>query len=206
MQLSNELLDKYYSCLRSSVEFNNHAPMQRFKEEHKQEFLYINNCYAKRVKIAKCCEALKHYKQDIFFGALTFDEKHDKSTIRNKRVQAQKHLNNCFACWVMVEEYGEENGRYHIHFFGVYKRGKTHNDFHSGWHSIANIKPLKHKDIRYVTDYTSKQCPRVRQSKSMLELVRNYKKARSFDFYEFDSIAVNYDFEALIGLTTALNG
>ena len=79
--------------------------------------------------------------------------------------------------YVMVEEYGEDNGRYHIHGFLCFKYGFGFADFVQ-WHSRQKIIELDNgnKRIKYLTDYSSKQAPRIRRSRSLSALYTYFKK------------------------------
>ena len=103
-----------------------------FKELHPLEYSSITKCWRKRAILYDCFKTLEATQHDVYWGALTFDNEHDKTSIENKRKQAIRHLNKCFVAWVMVEEFGEDNGRYHIHFIAIFKRTAELRSQYSG--------------------------------------------------------------------------
>lgn len=200
--VSDEVFRIYRNALFNAQD-GNPQPLKDFKLFYPIEYSLITRSYAKRVKLKECVNALTDIGEKVYFGTLTFDDKH-YTDVSNMRKQALRHLNTCFSAFVFVEEYGSENGRYHIHFIGALKRTKTFNDF-KHWHSRNNLKELKDigKAIHYLTDYTTKQAPRIRKSKNMLKLTELNRKARKWSNYGFDNFTDSIHGEMKIQIESA---
>lgn len=181
MEISKEIIDRFYNCLWSS---ERQKALNCFKIEHPREFSIIFGQYSKRCKLNKNVDALFKLSPDVYWFTLTFNENKDSNNETTKRKEAFNHLNNCFIAFVAVEEYGEDNERYHLHGFGVFRRNKDFKNFTS-WHSRQNIKKLcienekaVKKKIKYLTNYACKCVPRIRRNKKMVELERGITKAK----------------------------
>ena len=183
-----ELIKKeYFNALYNQQNGSNQS-MVAFRLEHPKEYAVINAMYHKRVKVKQDIEVMTEMSLNkVYFGALTFDNEQDSKSESTKRKQGWRHLNNVFSMVLMIEEHGEENGRYHIHFVGVFKDGKTMEDFHnwnSGFSFIEKIISKK-KVARYLCNYVVKQVPRLRRNKCLLECSKQWKKAQSLRNYGF---------------------
>lgn len=179
--LINEAIKKeWYDALSKDSLFLSNQYVREFKEKHKDVYCFLHSFYRLRVELRKDIEAMS-FVGAIQWFTLTFDNKHDKSLIASKRKNATRFLNDLFLCYTIVEEYGEDNNRYHIHGFGVYRDNKSFNDFRS-WHSRQKVETIDnrkaHKKIKYLTDYMVKDIPRVRRSKNMVFLRNRYIKAK----------------------------
>lgn len=97
------------------------------------------------------------------WGTLTFDNDHIEQDANTKRKQVLRQLNNYLLAFVYVEEYGEENGRYHVHFIGLMRDKYTYNDFIASWHSRCEIKKVssQRQAIDYLCDYLKKSCSKL---------------------------------------------
>ena len=187
MDEENELLKEYFNALYN-LQNGNNLSMGVFKIAHPKEYALINAMYHKRVKVKHDIETmLELSKNKVYFGTLTFDDVQDKKSERTKRRQAWRHLNQCFSMVLVVEENGNENGRYHIHFCGAFRDGKRFEDFF-GWsggrEQIERVRS-KGKVARYLCDYVVKSVPRLRRNKCLIECSKKCAKARSFDNYGF---------------------
>lgn len=195
-QLVSEDIFKQFRNANYNLQFNGcKTAMERFKKEYPNEYTLITTQWRKRVVLNECIGALFASGQDVYWGSLTFDDEHDKSTIKNKRQQAIRHLNKCFSAWVLVEEYGTDNGRYHIHFIAIFKYDKTIvNDF-SQWHSREDIERVFKKNkknvTQYLTNYFEKQAPRIRKSENMLAMLKKYKQAKRWSKLDFNTLEKN---------------
>ena len=193
LQIVSDTVFKEFTNANYNLQSGYSKPMQAFKEAHPLEYSNIMRCWRKRAILYDCFKALESTKQDVYWGALTFDNEHDKTSIENKRKQAIRHLNKCFVAWVMVEEFGDNNGRYHIHFISVFRYDKTIVSDFATWHSRQEIeKVLKYKSrkvVRYLTNYLEKQAPRLRKSKTMIEMLKKYKKARKLSNLAFYGVS-----------------
>lgn len=185
---NNDVLNEYFSCLYN-LQNNNGEPMKRFRLEHPKEYDVINGAYHKRVKLMKIIDFMKTVGA-VYFGSLTFNDKEDAKSIPTKRKQAWRHLNAIFSVVAMVEELGFENGRYHIHFVGVFRDGKTFDDFFK-WHSREDIQKVvsKQKTCRYLCDYISKEVPRIRQNGALIAGMKHYNKGKGWKENGFSSFA-----------------
>jgi hypothetical protein len=128
----------------------------------------------------------------VYFGALTFNNELDVKSEKNKRKMAQRYLDKFMPVYEIIEEYGEEKGRYHVHFLGVMKEDKTYLEFHSGWNSYSYIEGLRSvkKASKYLCDYVVKQVPRIRRNKRLIDLMKSDKKE-----LEFAKILIDCDSE-----------
>lgn len=177
--LDKAIIKEYTTALYNSQGGHNEL-MQRFKINHLKEYKVISAMYRKRVAIKECLQIIEDMEEPIFWFTLTFNSDKDANTVETKRKTAQRFLNELSICYLMVEEYGEDKGRYHIHGFLCFKYGRGFLDFKEGWHSRQKLEliegaKLKRK-TRYLTKYASKQVPRLRRSKTMSKLC-NYRKA-----------------------------
>lgn len=102
---------------------------------------------------------------------------------------------------------GTEKERYHIHGFLVFKLGKGFEDFRE-WHSrqrlsLLDSKAKVSKRVYYVTNYMTKDVPRIRRSKTMVKLCDCYTKNKGLIRNGFlstakssmiDCVAKNFNF------------
>lgn len=152
-----------------------------FRVNHPNEYKLFTSMYRKRTELQKDLNIFLDLNLPVYWITLTFNETKDKNKIESKRKEAERKLSDMCLFYVIVEEHGEENGRYHIHGFITFKLGFGFQDFIE-WHSrqkIELLEPYKVKSkIRYLTNYMSKQVPRLRRSK-MLCKIRNQIKSKS---------------------------
>lgn len=192
---------EYLKCLYT-YESGNKEPLDTFRKEHPIEYPLINGMYHKRQIVRRNIQCMVDTsKKDVYFGALTFDNEHDKSEIVNKRKQAIRFLNEMFSLWMCVEEYGEKHGRYHVHYIGVFRFDKGFEDFIHGWHSRQDIqrigydKPLNEisKDVkkvaRYLCNYVVKEVPRLRRNKTLVKVFKTWQKSCKWRDYGFKCFA-----------------
>ena len=166
------------ACFNSASGYN--APTQRFKEQHPEEYKLFTAMYRKRTDIKSTIETMEDLGVPIYWFTLTFNEEKDKNENEETKLKrAQQFLYEIAPINLMVEEYGSEKERYHIHGFLVFKPGCGFEDFRK-WHSRQQLIELKKKNIkariRYLTNYSVKQVPRLRRSKMLCKLW-NYKKS-----------------------------
>lgn len=168
---------KEYINALYNLQFGNKEPMTRFISKYPSEYKLITTMYRRRTDLTDTLETMKMLNDPIYWFTLTFNNDKDSNSIETKRKEAQKFLNRMCSVYVMVEEFGEDNGRYHIHGFLCFKFGFGFVDFIQ-WHSRQKLIELDsgNKRIKYLTDYTSKQAPRIRRSKSLSALYNYYKK------------------------------
>lgn len=191
----------YLNALYNNINGNS-EPMKRFRMLHPEYYDKVNKSYHKRSIIKENIKAMKMISKDIVWGALTFDEEHDKASIPTKRKQVLRQLNKYFVVYLFVEEFGELNGRYHVHYIGVLKNNVLYLDFISNWHSRCDIqKVLSMRRIAdYLTDYMTKQAPRIRRSKDLVRLYEKYKKSNMWRDYGFKDLASEEVKNAVINL------
>ena len=177
VDISKDIVKEYYEAMRYANEYFD-DPMKEFIKKYPLEFRRLNAVHHKRVLINSNVEAMKTLKSVLYFGCLTYDNKKDRNKIECKRKEAFAYLNSLFEFVLLVEEYGEENGRYHVHFVGNFKENKTFNDFVNGWHSRQNLRVLRENEkiSQYLCKYLSKQLPRIRRNKKLIQLERAYHK------------------------------
>ena len=170
--------DFYFYCL-SERKRGNYYALDCFKKWFQSSFVKMQSILNKRTLIKRDIEFMTQVsKKRVVFGALTFDNELDVKTEANKRKMAQRYLSKFMPMYEIIEEYGEEKGRYHIHFLGVMEDGKTFIEFHNGWSSYSYISPVRSlkKASKYLCDYVVKQVPRIRRNKLLCECLKHYKK------------------------------
>lgn len=153
--------------------------VKAFKCSHPEEYNLFHSFYRLRHDLNADIELMTAVGSCHWF-TLTFDNKRDKSLVSSKRKAATRFLNDIFLLYEMVEEYGEDKGRYHIHGFGVFNEGKGFKDFIK-WPSRTKIQDLNKtnlkKKVAYLTKYAVKSLPRRRRSKRLVAL---YNKEKEF--------------------------
>lgn len=179
--ITKELLEEYYNALWSDTFNKTHWCVQGYKERHPEEYSLLCAFHRKRTELKKDVRIMQEYCSTLFFFTLTFDETKDKNLISSKRKEAFNFCNSLFALFVLVEEEGELNGRYHIHGIGALREDKTMTDFYN-WHSREDIKLLDgdckiSASVRYLTNYLSKSVPRLRRNRRLSWLRRKTDKA-----------------------------
>jgi len=181
-EFSEELLREWRDAVYNSAN-GYHKQVEDFKQAHKEEYKIITSMYRKRVALRDCTDIMTALNEPIYWFTLTFNNDKDINKISTKRREAEMFLNKMSACYVLVEEFGEDNGRYHIHGFVVFKYGYGFLDFKE-WHSRQKLEEmngykLKTK-IKYLTKYAVKQVPRIRRSKTMSLLCKFYNTHKRF--------------------------
>lgn len=174
--IGKETKKEYLSALYN-LQFGSRALMADFIKNHPSEYKLITTMYRRRCDLTDTIETMKLLNEPIYWFTLTFNNEKDTNNIETKRKDAQRFLNKICSVYVMVEEFGEDNGRYHIHGFLCFKYGFGFVDFVQ-WHSRQKIIELDNanKRIKYLTDYSTKQAPRIRRSKSLSALYTYFKK------------------------------
>ena len=162
------------SCCLSNKHVN------KFKEKYPDYFRYFHSFYRLRHEINADLRLLSFLGYSIQWFTLTFDNKRDKALVSSKRKSATRFLNDIFLFYEMVEEYGEDKGRYHIHGFGVYRINRSFNDFIK-WPCRNKIECLTtdklKKKVKYLTKYAVKSLPRIRRSKNLCAIRKNNKNS-----------------------------
>ena len=157
-----------------------------FAHEHPSEYKLITAMYRKRVAMSDTLSAMGYLNEPMYWFTLTFNSVKDKCTIDSKRNSVQNFLSKIAPVYLMVEEYGEDNGRYHVHGFLIFRYGCGFNDFRL-WHSRQKLQELtdniKKKKIRYLTKYAVKSVPRLRRSKMCSILYNEYTKHKKLRYH-----------------------
>ena len=193
--ITKELLEEYYNALWDDTFNKTHWCIYSFKEKHPKEYSLLCAFHRKRTQLNKDVKIMLMYSPTIYFFTLTFKNEKDKNLITTKRKECFKFCNSIFALFVMVEEEGEENGRYHLHGLGVLRDGACMEDFYK-WHSREDIKRLDENKIsakvKYLTNYLSKSVPRIRRNKRLSWLRKRTDKFTDAEFMKtFPSVAIN---------------
>lgn len=179
VELTNELLREWSHALLSNSGGCNNLATERFKAQHGEVFRYLHSFYRLRCELNADLMLLSSLGFEIQWFTLTFDNKRDKSLVSSKRKSATRFLNSLFLCYLIVEEYGEDNQRYHIHGFGVYRDQKSFDDFRK-WPCRQKIETLPiaklRTKIKYLTKYAVKSLPRLRRSRGMSLLHKTHKR------------------------------
>lgn len=185
--ISKEVWEEWRSvCLSASV--CEYIQMSMFKREHPKEFAYITSMSRQRKSLELNLEVMKSIGS-IYWGTLTFNQEQDNKDIKTKRKQGQRYLDKYFSVWLMVEEYGTDNDRYHIHFFGILKDTSiTFRDMYLNWHSRVSIEHIASwkikRKIKYLTKYCAKDTPRIRRNKVLIDAVEPFRKHNDKKFYD----------------------
>lgn len=178
--LNAQVLKEWQQAVINS-QFGYHLAVEEFRKRHPQEYKVISAMYRKRVVLKDCLSVMQEMNEPVYWFTLTFNNDKDTNNITSKRKDAQRFLNRLCICYVMVEEFGEDNGRYHIHGFLCFKYGRGFVDFVE-WHSRQKIELMEDyklkKKVRYLTKYAVKQVPRIRKSKTLVQLVKFYHKEK----------------------------
>lgn len=168
--------DFYFYCLRERNTGNYYA-LDKFKEWFPSTFTRLQSTLNKRTIIKNDIKTLQSFKRGlVVFGALTFSDSNYKDNEKNMRIKAQRYLERYMPIYELIEEYGEDKGRYHIHFLGILKEGITYLEFHAGWEDYSYIERVKDhkKDLKkvskYLCDYIVKQVPRIRRNKRFIKV------------------------------------
>lgn len=174
----NKLILKEYDIAVFNQINGDKELMEDFKNKFPNEYKLISAMYRKRVAIKETLNAMQYLNEPIYWFTLTFNNNKDKNTVIWKRKEAQQFLNKIAPVYLMVEEYGEDNGRYHIHGFLCFRYGYGFKDF-TKWHSRQKLEELREdkfkKKTRYLTKYATKQVPQLRRSKQCSILYNEYK-------------------------------
>ena len=177
-ELDAQVLQEWRQAVINS-QFGFYNSVEEFQKRHPEEYKLITAMYRKRVVLKDCLNAMQDMNELVYWFTLTFNNKKDLNNVESKRKDAQRFLNKICICYVMVEEYGEDNGRYHIHGFLCFKYGFGFVDF-CEWHSRQKIELMDDsklkKKVRYLTKYAVKQVPRIRKSKTMVQLTKYTSK------------------------------
>lgn len=176
--------------------------LKQFQLDYPDLYRHMTSMLRKRTKLNKAIAAMTSMSPYLYWGSLTFNEEEEIKEEKTKRKQAIRFLNRFFRLWLMVEEYGTEGGRYHIHFLAVLKDYTDYEVIRSKWHSFVQIELLKTYDykrkVKYLTKYAVKQVPRIRLSKRTALLLKDYMKRNGwlihhFNFYETEYFRNNDD-------------
>lgn len=183
MFFSKELLEEWFRAVHLDNCNCCNEYRKAFKAAYPKEYAVLNAFYNLRGEMRKDIHILS-LCGDVYWFTLTFDNKRDKSKITSKRKSATRFLNDLMLAYEIVEEFGEDKGRYHIHGFGVFRIGKDFKDFRT-WPSRQRIECLSNeklqKKIKYLTKYAVKQLPRRRRSKSLVYLSKYYQDNKSLE-------------------------
>ena len=177
----NSLIEFYRYCVSAS-RYRYYDPMEYFKSAFHNDYVFISSMLHKRVNTKKNIEFMLWLKPEaVYFGDLTYDNDYDVKAIPLKRKMAQRHLNKYFDVYMLFEEFGTQNTcRYHVHFVGVLKSGVKAKDVRENWPCFSKCKYVRSSRgvARYLTDYTTKQVPRIRRNKQLVLLEKQYHEYR----------------------------
>lgn len=181
----NSVIDFYRYCL-ACARGGWGKPMDLFKSMFPSDYAFISSMLHKRVTTRKNIDFMLWLKPEaVYFGDLTYSDDYDKKAIELKRKMAQRHLNKYFDVYMLFEEFGTQNTcRYHVHFVGVLKSGVKAKDVRDNWPCFSKCKFVHSSRgvASYLTNYSTKQVPRVRRNKQLVQLQRQYEKV------QYDSI------------------
>jgi len=183
--LDKSIINLYYKAVEASL-YEDFECMKEFMRQYPLEYKRFSAVHRKRVVIRESISAMKTISDKIYFGTLTFNNAKNLNKLVCKRKEAFKKLNAEFEYVLLVEEYGEDNGRYHIHFLGVFRQDHCFDSFIRAWsHSRQNLRLLhEHENVsQYLCKYLVKDLPRVRRNKALVSLARAYHSAKSLQRY-----------------------
>lgn len=191
--LNQSVIREYYNAVRMSS-LGEYDFMKDFQRMHPLEFRRFSAVHRKRTRIKHCIAAMKIISEEVYFGTLTFNERKNVNKIQTKRKEAFKKLNAIFEYFVLVEEFGEENGRFHVHFIGTFKEDHNFNDLRRIWHSRQNLRKLRDNEnvSQYLCKYMSKDLPRVRCNKPLVRLEKGYKSGLLMERDKFMTLGTEY--------------
>ena len=184
--------------------------LNMFRIKYPTEFKHLQSMSSKRKEIITAIDIMSCLGV-VHWITLTFDHQHDQHKEICKRKEAWQLLNKYCGAVLMVEEYGEDNGRYHIHALGTWKDyDLKYTDFYNEWSSRATIEKLEQwkyrKKAKYLTKYVVKDIPRIRRNKVLLQAQKHYKKYISMKNSGFNSLSVDRyndmltDYDDMLGL------
>lgn len=190
-RLTRDIVDLYYQAVKGSIE-GEYWKVGQFSKMYPIEYKFLSSIHRKRSKINNCIKAINSLGKDIYWGTLTFNNDKDLNLIKTKRREAFLWLNTKMDYFLLVEEFGEDNGRYHLHFIGSLKYEINVEDFMNHWHSREQIRKVNlNKNLSsYMVKYLSKDLPRIRCNKSLVALVKAYKVGLRMDNLGFYNIGV----------------
>ena len=182
VKLDTQILSEWRNAIINS-QFGDRNSVKEFQKRYPDAFKLISSMYRKRCVLNDCLQVMTDMNEKIYWFTLTFNNDKDINKVESKRKEATRFLNEISIVYVIVEEYGEDNGRYHIHGFLCFKYGYGFIDF-CEWHSRQKIEELTpsliKKKIKYLTKYATKSVPRIRKSKTMSKLYQFYAKHKVF--------------------------
>lgn len=182
LELTKEALRDWRNALFTDSDHYSNEAVSAFRARNPALYYYLHNFYRLRSEMLADLRIFEVADLSIEWFTLTFDLKRDKSLVSSKRKSATRFLNSIFLFYEMVEEYGTENTeRYHIHGFGVYRSGKSYEDFIK-WPCRNKVRTLPFNGVKkkvvYLTKYAVKSLPRIRRSKNLCRLRNALKGCR----------------------------
>ena len=193
MIVINEDILKEWTSAQISASYGHYQGLALFKSKHPDEFKHLQSMSSKRKEIITAIDIMSCLGV-VHWITLTFDNESDCYKESTKRKQAWQLLNKYCGAVLMVEEYGEMKGRYHIHALATWKNNDIkYQDFYSEWSSRSSIECLEKwqykKKAKYLTKYVVKDVPRLRRNKVFLVAQKHYKKHISMSNYGFKSLS-----------------
>lgn len=173
------LRDFYFYCLKERNE-GNYYSLDWFRKYFPTFFHKMQAILNKRTLIRRDIEIMKAVSKRVVFGALTFSDKNLKENEKNMLKKAQRYLEKYLSAYEIIEEYGQEHDRYHIHYIGIMRDNLTYIEFHNGWEDYSYIEAVKSsakdkkKVSKYLCDYVIKQVPHIRRNKLLTDLIKKY--------------------------------
>lgn len=185
--LKKSIFQEWENCLTEYYKFGDDSAMNKFKDKYPSDYSILRKMSLKRISIKDTIEPLFLLGESVFWFTLTFKNSKDSNSIRYKKEEAQNFLNSLCGLYLMVEEFGEDNNRYHIHGFCV-PMYKFTSDYEflcafNTWHSRTKLFKIKNtslglKKIKYISKYIVKDIPKIRRSKGMSKLYNFYKSIK----------------------------
>lgn len=189
----------YYDCIDKSI-CGDYLGIELFKKDYPSEYKRLSAIHTRRSKINKSVKAMLELNENnVYWGTLTFNNEKNVNKETTKRKSVFSWLNTLFDYFLIVEEYGEKNNRYHVHFVGQFKFDKSVDDFVNKWHSREQIRKLDcNKNIAsYLCKYLSKDLPRIRRNKGLVKLTNAYKKGAVYDNLGFKTLGKKYQVQGV---------
>lgn len=191
--INKKVVNEYYKCVHASC-LGDYEAMKQFQKAHPNEYSRFQSVHRKRTRLHACIGAMKIVSEEVYFGTLTYNGAKNENKRSTKRKEAFKTLNALCEYVVLIEEFGEKNGRYHIHFIATLRKGKNFQDFTSVWHSRQNLRLLKDNEnvAQYMCKYLSKDLPRIRCNKPLVSLEKAYKNGLIMERDKFYDLGTEY--------------
>lgn len=203
--LKSAIFEEWLKAEKEYYMFGDDYGIKKFSKNYPTEYSTYRKMSLKRIAIKDTIEPIFVLDLPLYWITLTFNNKKDKNSELYKLKETKSFLNEISPLWLVIEEYGEDNKRYHIHGFICPKMNISREKFFSkfrNWHSRQKIIELKNvnsglKRVKYLSKYIVKQVPHLRRSRDMSKLFNFYKSIKKLrkNFPSLLEDRLNYYFD-----------